>query len=325
MGEYMTTKIIGTGSAVPEQVVTNDDLAKIVDTNDEWIRTRTGIGERRIASTESGTSHMAAEAAREALKQAGISAEDLDIIILATSSPDYCFPSGACEVQAAIGAKKAVAFDISAACSGFIFALNTVHSFFKAGIYKTGLVIGADTLSKLIDWEDRSTCVLFGDGAGAAVVRAEESGILHMTMGSDGSRGSALECKARTTENFLTGKEPELGYMTMDGQEVFKFAVKTVPEAIKTVLEESGTHIDEIKYFVLHQANYRIFESIAKRLKIPMEKFPTNLERFGNTSGATVPILLDEMNREGKLERGDKIILAGFGAGLTWGATLLEW
>ncbi len=321
----MTTKIIGTGSAVPEQVVTNDDLAKIVDTNDEWIRTRTGIGERRIASTESGTSHMAAEAAREALKQAGISAEDLDIIILATSSPDYCFPSGACEVQAAIGAKKAVAFDISAACSGFIFALNTVHSFFKAGIYKTGLVIGADTLSKLIDWEDRSTCVLFGDGAGAAVVRAEESGILHMTMGSDGSRGSALECKARTTENFLTGKEPELGYMTMDGQEVFKFAVKTVPEAIKTVLEESGTHIDEIKYFVLHQANYRIFESIAKRLKIPMEKFPTNLERFGNTSGATVPILLDEMNREGKLERGDKIILAGFGAGLTWGATLLEW
>lgn len=321
----MTTKIIGTGSAVPEQVVTNDDLAKIVDTNDEWIRTRTGIGERRIASTESGTSHMAAEAAREALQQAGILAEDLDIIILATSTPDSCFPSGACEVQAAIGAKKAVAFDISAACSGFIFALNTVHSFFQAGIYKTGLVIGADTLSKIIDWQDRGTCVLFGDGAGAAVVRAEESGILHMTMGSDGSKGSALACIARTTDNFLTGKEPELGYMTMDGQEVFKFAVKTVPEAIKTVLSESGTHIDEIKYFVLHQANYRIFESIAKRLKIPMEKFPTNLERFGNTSGATIPILLDEMNREGKLERGDKIVLAGFGAGLTWGATLLEW
>lgn len=321
----MTTKIIGTGSAVPEQVVTNDDLSKIVDTNDEWIRTRTGIGERRIASRESGTSHMAAEAAGKALKQAGISAEDLDIIILATSTPDNCFPSGACEVQAAIGAKRAVAFDISAACSGFIFALHTVHSFFKAGIYKTGLIIGADTLSKLIDWEDRSTCVLFGDGAGAAVVRAEENGILHMTMGSDGSRGSALACLARTTDNFLTGKEPELGYMTMDGQEVFKFAVKTVPEAIKTVLSESGTHIDEIKYFVLHQANYRIFESIAKRLKIPMEKFPANLERFGNTSGATIPILLDEMNREGKLERGDKIVLAGFGAGLTWGATLLEW
>ena len=321
----MTIKIIGTGSAVPEQVVTNDDLAKIVDTNDEWIRTRTGIEERRIASAGSGTSHMAAEAAKKALAQAGISAKDLDIIILATSTPDCCFPSGACEVQAAIGADKAVAFDISAACSGFIFALHTVHSFFKAGIYQTGLVIGADTLSKIIDWQDRSTCVLFGDGAGAAVVRAEENGTLHMTMGSDGSKASALACTARTTDSFLTGKKPELGYMTMDGQEVFKFAVKTVPEAIRTVLSEGGTHIDEIKYFVLHQANYRIFESIAKRLKISMEKFPTNLERFGNTSGATIPILLDEMNREGKLERGDKIVLAGFGAGLTWGATLLEW
>ncbi|WP_394524134.1 beta-ketoacyl-ACP synthase III [Lacrimispora sp. JR3] len=321
----MTIKIIGTGSAVPEQVVTNDDLAKIVDTNDEWIRTRTGIEERRIASAGSGTSHMATEAAKKALAQAGISAKDLDIIIFATSTPDCCFPSGACEVQAAIGADKAVAFDISAACSGFIFALHTVHSFFKAGIYQTGLVIGADTLSKIIDWQDRSTCVLFGDGAGAAVVRAEEHGTLHMTMGSDGSKASALACTARTTDSFLTGKKPELGYMTMDGQEVFKFAVKTVPEAIRTVLSEGGTHIDEIKYFVLHQANYRIFESIAKRLKISMEKFPTNLERFGNTSGATIPILLDEMNREGKLERGDKIVLAGFGAGLTWGATLLEW
>ncbi|WP_077613491.1 beta-ketoacyl-ACP synthase III [Clostridium sp. Marseille-P2415] len=321
----MTTKIIGTGSAVPDQVVTNDDLAKFVDTSDEWIRTRTGIRERRIASSESGTSDLAAEAAKEALKNAGVSAEELDIIILATSSADCCFPSGACEVQAAIGAYNAVAFDLSAACTGFIYALHTVQSFFKAGIYKTGLVIGADTLSKLIDWSDRSTCVLFGDGAGAAVVRAEENGVLTMTMGADGSRGSALECGGRTTGNFLTGKKPELGYMTMDGQEVFKFAVKTVPESIKKVLSESGTDIDEIKYFILHQANYRIFESIAKRLKIPMEKIPTNLERFGNTSAATIPILLDEMNREGKLQRGDKIILAGFGAGLTWGATLMEW
>ncbi|MFT4107620.1 MAG: beta-ketoacyl-ACP synthase III [Lacrimispora sp.] len=321
----MTTKIIGTGSAVPEQVVTNDDLAKVVETSDEWIRTRTGIRERRIATEESGTSHMAAEAARKALENAGISAEELDIIVLATSSADCCFPSGACEVQAAIGASRAVAFDLSAACSGFVYALNTVHSFFKAGIYKTGLVIGADTLSKLIDWNDRSTCVLFGDGAGAAVVRASESGSFHMTMGADGTRGGALACPGRTTGNFLTEKGPELGYMTMDGQEVFKFAVKTVPESINKVLAESETGIEEIKYFILHQANYRIFESIAKRLKIPMEKLPTNLERFGNTSGATIPILLDEMNREGKLQQGDKLILAGFGAGLTWGATLLEW
>ncbi len=321
----MTTKIIGTGSAVPDQVVTNDDLAKIVDTSDEWIRTRTGIRERRIALEQSGTTCLASEAARQALKNAGVAPEELEIIILATSSADCCLPSGACEVQAAIGAFHAVAFDISAACSGFVFALNTVHSFFQAGIYKTGLIIGADTLSKLIDWNDRSTCVLFGDGAGAAVVRADESGSLYMTMGSDGSRGSALECGGRTTGNFLTGKKPELGYMTMDGQEVFKFAVKSVPDAIKKVLSDSGTDINEIKYFILHQANYRIFESIAKRLKLPMEKFPVNLDRYGNTSGATIPLLLDEMNREGKLQRGDKLILAGFGAGLTWGATLLEW
>lgn len=321
----MTTKIIGTGSSVPEQIVTNDDLAKFVDTSDDWIRTRTGIRERRIASEKSGTSQLAAEAAQKALENAGIEANELDIIILATSSGDCCFPSGACEVQAAIGAGRAAAFDINAACSGFIYAFHTIHSFFQAGIYKTGLIIGADTLSKLVDWNDRSTCVLFGDGAGAAVVRAEKSGTLTMTMGSDGTKGSVLECGARSTGNFLTKQKPELGYMTMDGQEVFKFAVKTVPEAIKKVLAEGNTDISEIKYFILHQANYRIFESIAKRLKIPMEKIPANLERFGNTSGATIPILLDEMNREGKLQRGDKLVMAGFGAGLTWGATLLEW
>lgn len=321
----MTTRIIGTGSAVPEQVVTNEELAKFVDTNDEWIRSRTGIKERRIASAESGTSDLAIQAAKEALLNAGVSAKELDIIILATSTADCCFPSGACEVQAAIGAERAVAFDISAACTGFIYALNTVHSFFKSGIYRTGLVIGADTLSKLIDWNDRSTSVLFGDGAGAAVVRAEDKGILHMTMGADGTRSKVLECGGRTTGNFLTGKKPELGYMTMDGREVFKFAVKTVPDSIRQVLEEGKTDMEEIKYFILHQANYRIFESIAKRLKVSMEKFPANLERFGNTSGATIPILLDEMNREGKLQRGDKLVLAGFGAGLTWGTTLLEW
>lgn len=325
MREIMTTRIIGTGSAVPERIVTNDDLAQIVETSDEWIQSRTGIRERRIASAESGTSDLAARAAKMALEQSGMNPEELDIIVLATSSADCCFPNGACEVQAAIGAVNAVAFDLSAACSGFVFALNTVHSFLQAGIYRTGLVIGADTLSKLIDWNDRGTCVLFGDGAGAAVVKAEETGIIHMVMGADGTRGSVLECGGRTTGNFLTGKKPELGYMTMNGQEVFRFAVKTVPEAIRRTLEESNTDISEIKYFILHQANYRIFESIAKRLKIPMEKFPTNLERYGNTSGASVPILLDEMNREGKLKPGDKVILSGFGAGLTWGATLLEW
>lgn len=320
----MTTKIIGTGSYVPERVVSNDDLAKVVETSDEWIQSRTGIRERRIAVCE-GTSELAAKAAAAAMENAGIEASEIDIIILATSSPDNCFPNGACEVQAAIGAENAVAFDISAACTGFVYALNTMHAFLKSGLYRTGLVIGADVMSKLTDWTDRGTCVLFGDGAGAAVVRAEESGIVRMVMKADGKKSHVLTCKARTSENFSTGKTPELGYTAMEGQEVFKFAVKKVPECVRQVLEESGTDIEEIKYFVMHQANYRIFESIAKRLKVSMERIPMNMDRYGNTSGASVPIMLDELNREGKLQPGDKLILSGFGAGLTWGATLIEW
>lgn len=321
----MTSRIIGTGSYAPDQVVTNDDLAKIVETSDEWIRSRTGIRERRIAAADEGTSAMAIKAAERAIEDAGIKPEELDIILLATSSPDYCFPNGACEVQAAIGAVNAAAFDISAACTGFVFALSTAQAFIQAGIYKTGLVIGADCLSKLTDWSDRGTCVLFGDGAGAAVVQAEETGVIHSIMHSDGVKGPVLSCLARSEGNFLSGKKPELGYMYMDGQEVFKFAVKRVPECIGQILAQTGTDIEDIKYFVLHQANFRIFESMAKRLKQPMEKFPMNIDRYGNTSGASVPIMLDELNREGKLKKGDKIILSGFGGGLTWGAILLEW
>lgn len=320
----MTSRIIGTGSYVPERIVTNDDLAKIVETDDEWIRSRTGIHERRIA-LEEGTSHMAIEAAKRAIENAGIAAEDIDIIILGTSSPDHCFPAGACEVQAAIGAVNAVAFDISAACSGFLFALNTVQAFIQSGIYKTALVIGADCLSKLTDWTDRSTCVLFGDAAGAAVVQAEDQGMVHMVMGSDGVKGPVLSCVSRTEGNFLNGREPGLGYMHMNGQEVFMFAVKKVPECIHQVLDESEVSIEDVSCFVLHQANYRIVESVAKRLDQPLEKFPMNMDKYGNTSGASVPLLLDELNREGRLKPGDKIVLAGFGAGLTWGAALLEW
>lgn len=323
-GDSVTGRIIGTGSYVPEQIVTNENLAALVDTSDEWIVTRTGIHERRIA-LEEGTSRMAAEAARRALKNAGVEADELELILMATSSPDYCFPNGACEVQAAIGAKNAVAYDISAACSGFEFALSTVQAFLKAGVYRTALIIGADCLSKLTDWSDRGTCVLFGDGAGAAVIRAEETGIIHSVMGSDGAKGQVLSCMSRSEGNFLNGKKPELGYIFMDGQEVFKFAVKKVPECIRQVLEESGTDINEVKYFVLHQANYRICESVAKRLGQPIEKVPMNIASYGNTSGATVPILLDELNRQGKLNRGDKLVLAGFGGGLTWGAALIEW
>ena len=320
----MTTRIVGTGAYVPEQIATNDDLARIVETNDEWIRSRTGIGERRIATTETN-SYMAAQAAKQALDQAGIAPEDVDLILLATSSPDYCFPNGACEIQEQIGAVNAAGYDISAACTGFVFALNTAHAFIQAGIYRTALVVGADVLSKLLDWTDRGTCVLFGDGGGAVGVQAAVRGVIGENVRSDGTKGNVLTCGSRTNGNFLLGKKPELGYMTMDGQEVFKFAVKKVPEIIKELLEENRTSLEEIRYFVLHQANYRIIESVAKRLKADISKFPANMERYGNTSGGSIPLLLDEMNRKGMLAPGDKIVLSGFGAGLTWGATLVEW
>ena len=287
----MTTRIVGTGAYVPEQIATNDDLARIVETNDEWIRSRTGIGERRIATTETN-SYMAAQAAKQALDQAGIAPEDVDLILLATSSPDYCFPNGACEIQEQIGAVNAAGYDISAACTGFVFALNTAHAFIQAGIYRTALVVGADVLSKLLDWTDRGTCVLFGDGAGAVVVQAADRGVIGVKMHSDGTKGGVLTCGSRTNGNFLLGKKPELGYMTMDGQEVFKFAVKKVPEIIKELLEENRTSLEEIRYFVLHQANYRIIESVAKRLKADISKFPANMERYGNTSGGSIPCLL---------------------------------
>ena len=301
--------------------MTNNDLAQIVETNDEWIRSRTGIGERRIATTES-TSYMAANAAMRALEQSGVKPEEIDLILLGTSSPDYCFPNGACEVQGMIGAVNAACYDISAACTGFVYALNTAHAFISSGIYKTALVIGSDVLSKLIDWTDRGTCVLFGDGAGAVVVKADETGILGINMHSDGTKGNVLTCGSRTNGNFLLGKKPELGYMTMDGQEVFKFAVRKVPECIKQVLDDAGVAAEEVRYFVIHQANYRIIESIAK---VSVDCFPVNMEHYGNTSGASVPLLLDEINRKGMLKSGDKIVFSGFGAGLTWGATLLEW
>ncbi len=320
----MTGRIIGTGSYVPEHIVTNDDLAKIVETSDAWVRERTGIRQRCIA-VEEGTSKMAAKAARKALEDAKMDAGELDIIILATSSQDNLFPADACEVQAMLGASKAVAFDLSAACSGFLFGVCVINAFIQSGIYRNALVIGAETLSKVIDWTDRGTCVLFGDGAGAAVLKADETGILHTVMGSDGLKGPVLSCVSRSNGCFLDGKKPQLGYTYMDGQEVFKFAVKKVPECVKQVLSEKDEDIENIKYFVLHQANSRIIEAAARRLRQPMEKFPMNMEFYGNTSSASIPLLLDELNRQGKLQRGDRLVMAGFGAGLTWGGALLEW
>lgn len=320
----MTIRIMGTGSSLPAKAVSNDDLAKIMDTSDEWIRSRTGIESRHIAVEETTTS-MAVDAAEKALADAGIGAEELDLIIVASVSPDKCFPSTACEVQAAIGATNAVAFDLNAACSGFLFGLSVANAYFSSGIYQKALIIGAETLSKMMDWNDRSTCVLFGDGAGAAVVEKSETGLLSIIQGSDGARGSVLTCQNRPVNNPYVKNDTALDYAKMNGQEVYKFAVRTVPNAISEVLENGNTSADEVKYYVLHQANIRIIDAVAKRMSQPVEKFPTNLQKCGNISAGSVPILLDFIHKEGILQRGDKIVLAGFGAGLTWGAALLCW
>ena len=320
----MSARIIGTGSCLPSLVVDNRKLEEIVDTTDEWIRSRTGIESRHIAVEETTTS-MAIAAAQAALEDAGISAGQLDLILVGTISGDCVFPATACQVQSALGAERAVAFDISAACAGFLFGLGIVDAYMKAGRILTALVIGAETLSKMMDWKDRSTCVLFGDGAGAAVLREEEQGILSILQASDGQKGDALICENRRVNNPYRENSNELDYTKMNGQEVYRFAVRTVPQSIEKALDEAGVGADEIKYFVLHQANIRILEAVAKRLGQPFEKFPTNLQKCGNISAGSVPVLLDEINRAGKLQRGDKIVLAGFGAGLTCGTAVLTW
>ena len=319
----MSFRILGTGKCVPSYVMTNDEMATIVDTSDEWIRTRSGIRERRVCTTES-LSDLTIEASKLALEDAGVSPEELDLIICATFRGEYCSPAQACIVQKRIGA-NCPAFDVNAACSGFIYSLDIAAGFFVRKTVKKVLVVAADNVTNSVDWEDRSTCVLFGDGAGAAVLKAEETGVVDMLMGSDGTKGPILSCTSRTLGNFLTGTRPELGLMTMDGQEVFRFAVKKVPESIEILLERNHISREEIKYYVLHQANERIVEAAARRLKEPMEKFPMTISKYGNTSSASIPLLLNDMAEKNMLQPGDKIILSGFGAGMTWGAVLMEW
>lgn len=293
----MTIKITGTGSALPEQRVTNFDLAKKVDTSDAWIRERTGIVERRISDEQKGESvaFLSAKAAEKALEMAGRTAQEIDLILVATCSPEMMLPCCACQVQGILGAQNAVAFDINAACSGFLFALETAYAYLKTGLYRNALIIGAEVLSKLVDWSDRSTCVLFGDGAGAVLIEKDEAEseehFLSFSQGSDGAKGMVLSCERH-------------GYIQMNGQEVYRFAVKQVPACIDAALERAGLSVSDIDMFVLHQANVRIIEAVAKRLKVDMEKFPVNLDRVGNMSSATVPVLLDELNREGKLKAG---------------------
>lgn len=320
----MSIKIAGTGSSLPKESVTNDFLSTIMDTSDEWIASRTGIRARHLVKEETSNS-MACEAAKKALLDAGKTAEDLDLIIVATISPDQVMPSTACELQSMLGAVHAFCFDLSAACSGFLYALSTAAAYMKSGMSHCALIVGVETLSKIMDWNDRGTCVLFGDGAGACVVTNDESRTYESIMASDGSLGHVLSLGARGNNNPLVTSEDQVPYVYMDGQAVYKFAVKKVPACIKDVLFKAEVSVDEIKYFVLHQANERILASVAKRLHVDLSKFPMNLDQCGNTSSATIPILLDEMNQKGMLERGDKIVLCGFGGGLTWGASFLEW
>ncbi len=322
----MRAKIIGTGSCLPTKVATNDDLSALMDTSDEWIQSRTGIRERRLVSSESETTlSMAVQAGKAALADSGMPPEEIDLIIVATVSSDFITPSTACMVQKELDAVCAAAFDLNAACSGFLFALNTADAYFQSGIYQTALIIGVETLSKIIDWADRSTCVLFGDGAGAAVLRASRQGIIASLQGSNGAGGHVLMCKNRSNNNPYISTDASLDYLYMDGQEVFKFAVKKETECIHALLTQAGLMPEDIDWYLLHQANQRIIASIARKLKLSLDKFPSNVDHCGNTSAASIPILLDEVRRAGKLKEGDLLLLSGFGAGLTWGAALLQW
>lgn len=319
-------KIIGTGSCLPESIMTNDDLSKIVDTNDEWISSRTGIKERRISRGEN-TSDLAANAALKALNSAGLKPEDIDLIILSTSSPDALSPSTAVFVQKKIGAFNAACFDISAACAGFIYALNIASQFIKTGQSKAVLVIGAEVLSKVTDWTDRNTCVLFGDGSGAAVlVPSEEKGIASIFNGADGRKAEFLGISCVPVKNpFVTPEKIEDIKISMDGKEVFRFATNVMLEAVDKVLKDTGYSLNDIKYIIPHQANYRIIDFAARKLGLSEDKFYINLQNYGNTSAASIPIALDEMVSKNLLKKGDKIILVAFGAGFTWSVALIEW
>jgi 3-oxoacyl-[acyl-carrier-protein] synthase III len=331
---FCTCSIVGTGSYVPERVLTNDDLSKIVETSDEWITTRTGIKERRIAAEGENTSDMASEAARRALASAGITAADVDLIIVATVTPDMFFPSTACIVQKKLEAWNAVAFDISAACSGFLYALQTARHFINSGNRKTALIIGAEKLSSLINWTDRNTCVLFGDGAGAVVVRRMEEGdanppgrILSAVMGCDGSLTDLLKVPGGASAMPVTPEniDQRLNTIHMEGRETFKHAVTRMCQASEQALSMAGLEAKDVNMVIPHQANLRIISAIASRLDIPEERIFVNLQKYGNTSAATIPVALDEASRSGAIKRGDNVLLVAFGGGFTWASTMLTW
>ena len=325
----MNARFLGIGAAIPDKVITNRDLENMVDTSDEWIRSRTGIAERRVVGEDCSTSDLGTEACLAAISAAGITPEEIDLIIACTSSPDMIFPSTACMIQGKLGIPSCAAFDVMAVCTGFIYALSVADAMIRTDRYRKVLVVGADAFSKLIDWTDRNTCILFGDGAGAAVLEPSNDGggILNSYLKADGSGwdqlyipagGTAMPATADTVQNKMHS-------VRMRGSEVFKFAVRAIPEACTQVLHGTDLSLDDVDFIIPHQANQRIIVSAAKKLGFPIAKMPSNLDRLGNTSTASIPILLDEMWRSGALQPGQLLITVGFGAGLTWGANLIRW
>ncbi|CEN84837.1 3-oxoacyl-ACP synthase [[Clostridium] sordellii] len=326
----MNTKagIVGVGSYVPKNIISNFDLEKIMDTSDEWIKTRTGIRERRIVDENEATSDLATKAALNAIKDANLTPEDIDLIIVATITPDMIFPSTACLVQANIKGTKAACFDLEAACSGFIYGITVAKQFIESDTYKHVLVIGAEALSRILDYEDRSTAILFGDGAGAVVMGpVSEGGVLSTSLGSDGNGKDYLNIpaggsKTPASEDSIKNR---LHFIKMAGSDVFKFAVRIMQDASVECIKSANLEIQDIDYLIPHQANIRIIEASAKRLKLSMDKVYVNLDKYGNMSAASIPVALDEAYREGKIKKGDNIVLVGFGGGLTWGASVVRW
>jgi 3-oxoacyl-[acyl-carrier-protein] synthase-3 len=320
--------IIGTGSYVPEKVLTNHDLEEMVDTSDDWIYSRTGMRERHIAAENQAASDMGAEAAKQAIDDAGIGADEIDLVIVATLSPDMFFPSTACFVQEKIGANNAYCYDLGAACSGFLYALDSARNQIASGAIKTALVVGTEKMSTFIDWEDRGTCILFGDGAGAAVLQAggEGRGVMKSVMGSDGSLANLLWTPGGGSRNPMTHEmlDQKQQYLKMEGREVFKHAVVRMGDTVLQALEKNGISTDEVKCFIPHQANIRIIDAISKRLGVA-DRMYTNVDKYANTSSAALAIALDEAVKDGTIQKGDLVVLTVFGGGFTWGANVLEW
>jgi 3-oxoacyl-[acyl-carrier-protein] synthase-3 len=327
-GSQRRSVILGTGSELPAKVVTNRDLEKMVDTSDEWITVRTGIKERRVLEEGKGNADMAFEAAKRALSDAGMEGKDLDAIIMGTVSPDYPFPSSACVLEDMLGARNAFSFDVSAACSGFLNAISVADLYIRAGKINNALVVGSDTLSRLLNWQDRTTCILFGDGAGAVVLGASEngSGILSTKLRTDGAYAKTLYVPAGgslkpATPQTVRNNEHTI---TMNGKEVFKIAVRSMEEISRQALEEAGITIEQVSLVVPHQANKRIIVALAERLGVPMERVMVNLEKYGNTSAASIPVALDEARRQGRIKAGDIVLINAFGAGFAWGASVIK-